>query len=70
VGVLVFKRIFDIVFSSPPPAVADRSTPIPATTVVSESEQQRQDPLYAVKRGGKEIASKLFMAMSTEKVSI
>jgi len=73
----VLKRIFNKVFPLSTPAVADHPSPVMTTLPSAESEQQsqqaqqdqqgQQDQLYAVKRGGKEIASKLFMAMSTEK---
>ena len=67
----MLKRIFNKMFPLSTPAVADHPSPVMATLPSAESEQQvqqgQQDQLYAVKRGGKEIASKLFMAMSTEK---
>lgn len=71
----MFKNIFSKLFASSNPVAAE---PVPATVaaasssppsadVTEQNQQAQQDPLYAVKRGGKEIASKLFMAMSTER---
>lgn len=77
-GACVFKNIFSKLFASSSPAVAEpipalvaAASSLPTSADVTEQNQQtqqsQQDPLYAVKRGGKEIASKLFLAMSTER---
>lgn len=74
----MFKNIFSKLFASSSPAVAEpipalvaAASSLPTSADVTEQNQQtqqsQQDPLYAVKRGGKEIASKLFLAMSTER---
>jgi hypothetical protein len=65
---VVFKSLFNKVFGTPDnvatlslaTANGDENTPPVNLT-------QSQDPLFGVKKGGKEIAAKLFTAMSAEK---
>ncbi|MFZ6801722.1 hypothetical protein [Undibacterium sp. Di24W] len=64
----MFKSLFNKVFGTP------ANIPTPSLTTSNSNENtpsadlaQNQDPLFGVKKGGKEIAAKLFTAMSAEK---
>lgn len=64
-GVVVFKQWFSRLFNPLPAQVTSSATPRPSPTSTDQSVSA--DPLYAVKKGGKEIASTLFAAMSSDK---
>jgi hypothetical protein len=67
-GVVVLKNLLSKVFGVPQGAATS-----PAVNVIQKEAPaqpvnltQSQDPLFDIKKGGKEIASKLFAAMSTD----
>lgn len=63
----MLTKILSKLFSSITPTVAVAPPPTAAPSSSDQTATEQADPLFAVKKAGKEIASKLFMAMSTEK---
>lgn len=49
------------------PAAAPSRTPVAVDMSIAAVETKSADPLFGVKKGGKEVAAKLFSAMSSEK---
>lgn len=62
----MLKKIIHTIFPSTAIPTSPAS-PVASSPVSSDPGESTADPLFAVKKAGKEIASKLFMAMSTDK---
>ncbi|MBC3807268.1 hypothetical protein H8K52_07915 [Undibacterium seohonense] len=63
----MLTKILSKLFTSITPTAAVAPPPIAGSSLSQQTATDQADPLFAVKKAGKEIASKLFMAMSTEK---